>query len=266
LPQTNTDAALAPDRDPELEDMSQPPVPRETTILGAEGVRLHVVEWGAPAGWPVVVLHGGAHNASIWERVCRLLPPELRTIVPDQRGHGDSDWSPSGDYSCAAQVEDLTQLLQTLQIERCALVGHSMGGLNALLYAGTHPARAAALVLVDVGTETRQAGLERTRRARRQPERVLSRMPFDTRLVQFVPTYGGDTQERRRLLTAADTPLLIMRGEHSRILTRESAATTARLGHGTTVEIPDAGHNVALDNPKAVAEALGEFLRPLAAS
>jgi pimeloyl-ACP methyl ester carboxylesterase len=246
--------------------MSQPAVPRETMIPGAEGIRLHVVEWGAPTGWPVVILHGGAHSASIWEGVCRLLPPELRAIVPDQRGHGDSDWSPSGNYACAAQVEDLEHLLQALQIERCALVGHSMGGLNALLYAGTHPGRTAGLVLVDVGTESRRAGLERTQRARRQPERVHSRRPFDTRLVKFVPTYGGDTQERRRLLTAADTPLLIMRGEHSRILTRESAATTARLGNGTTVEIPDAGHNVAVDNPQAVAKALAGFLGPLSAT
>jgi pimeloyl-ACP methyl ester carboxylesterase len=244
--------------------MSQTGVPRETTTPGAEGARLHVVEWGAPEGWPVVILHGGAHNASSWERVCRQLPPELRVIVPDQRGHGDSDWSPSGDYSCAAQVADLECLLQTLEIGRCALVGHSMGGLNALRYAGTHPARTAALVLVDVGTESRRAGLERTRRARRQPGRVLPRTPFDTRLIDFVPTYGGDTEERRRLLAAANAPLLVIRGEHSRILTRESAEVTARLGKGAVAEIPDSGHNVALDNPQAVAETLGRFLGEVA--
>jgi len=244
--------------------MSQSQVPRETTILGAEGVRLHVVEWGAPAGWPVVILHGGAHNASIWEPVCRRLPPELRVIVPDQRGHGDSDWSPTGDYSCAAQSEDLDRLLQTLEIGRCALVGHSMGGLNALRYAGTRPECIAALVLVDVGTETRRAGLERTQRARNQPDRGRPEASFDTRLIKFVPTYGGDTEERRRLLAAAAAPLLLMRGEYSRILTRESAATTARLGSGAVVDIPDAGHNVAVDNPQAVAEALAECLGGLA--
>jgi pimeloyl-ACP methyl ester carboxylesterase len=234
----------------------------------ATGLRLHVVEWGAADGWPVVILHGGAHHAGCWEAVCRRLPRELRAIVPDQRGHGSSDRSPEGDYSCAAQVDDLIALLRELAIERCALVGHSMGGLNALRFAGTHPERVTALVLVDVGTETRQSGLQRVRRSRARaaarPPGETPPAPFDTRLIEFVPSYGGDAEERRRLLTATQAPRLVMRGEHSRILSAEGAAHTARLAKGNAVAIPDAGHNVSLDNPEAVAEALERFLLPLA--
>jgi len=88
--------------------------------------------------------------------------------------------------------------------------------------------------------------------------------PFDRRLLAFVPTYGGDAQERRRLLAASGAPLLVMRGQHSRILSPESAAHSASLGGGRVAEIPDAGHNVSLDNPQAVAEALRRFFAPLA--
>jgi len=236
----------------------------------AAGLRLHVVEWGEPDGWPVVILHGGAHNASHWAEVCRHLPPELRCIVPDQRGHGASDRAPDGDYSCAAQVDDLVALLDTLAIDRCALVGHSMGGLNALRFAGTWPERATALVLVDVSTETRRAGLEAIRRSReRTPAAADPSAPapsFDIRLLDFVPTYGGDVAERRRLLEASRAPLLVMRGERSRILSAEVAERSARRGRGQLVEIPDAGHSVSQHNPEAVAAALRRFLCPLARS
>ena len=250
--------------------------PRDASVRIATGLRLHVVEWGAADGWPLVILHGGGHHAGCWAEVCRRLPPELRCIVPDQRGHGSSDRSATGDYSCAAQTDDLVALLQELSIERCALVGHSMGGLNALRFAGSRPEQVSALALVDVGTETRRSGLARMSRrastgdahprtpAARGPTREAQRVPFDTRLIAFVPTYGGDAQERRRLLAASGAPLLVMRGQHSRILSPESAARSARLGGGSVVEIPDAGHNVSLDNPQAVADALHRFLSPLA--
>ena len=222
-----------------------PGAARQATVRLASGLSLHVVEWGAANGWPVVILHGGGHDAGCWAEVCRRLPPELRCIVPDQRGHGASERSATGDYSCAAQVDDLVALLQELSVERCALVGHSMGGLNALRFAGSRPERVSALVLIDVGTETRRSGLARISRGastgdarHRRPAREALRASFesfDKRLLAFVPTYGGDAQERRRLLTACGAPLLIMRGQHSRILSPESAAHTAGLGRGSVV-------------------------------
>ena len=251
-----------------------PGAARQATVALATGLRLRVVEWGAVDGWPVVILHGGGHHAGCWAEVCRRLPPQLRCIVPDQRGHGSSDRSATGDYSCAAQTDDVVALLRELSIERCALVGHSVGGLNALRFAGSRPEQVSALVLVDVGTETRRSGLARLSRrastrgthlrspAAHRPAGEVQRVPFDTRLLAFVPTYGGDAQERRRLLAACGAPLLVMRGQHSRILSPESAAHSASLGGGRVVEIPDAGHNVSLENPKAVADALHCFLAP----
>jgi len=242
---------------------------RRRRIPIGTGLRLHVTEWGAADGWPVVILHGGAHDASHWAEVCRRLPPSLRCIVPDQRGHGASDRAADGDYSCAAQTDDLVALLEALRVERCALVGHSMGGLNALRFAGTWPARVRALVLVDVGTETRKAGLEAIRRSREAaarapaPDPAAPPPPFDLRLLDFVPSYGGDATERRKLLAASRAPLLIMRGAKSKILSADHAEESARRGKGRVATIPDAGHNVSQHNPMAVAAELRGFFEPL---
>jgi len=242
---------------------------RDHIVELASELKLQVTEWGASDGWPVVILHGGAHDGSHWAAVCEGLPPELRCIVPDQRGHGASDRAPDGDYSCAAQVGDLEELLDALGIERCALVGHSMGGLNALHFAGRWPERVTALVLVDVGTETRESGLAALRRSRERaaaappPDPSAPPPPFDLRLLDFVPTYGGDAAERRRLLETSRAPLLVMRGEKSKINSAEGAARTAKIGKGRLVEIPNAGHSVALHNPEAVAHELRRFLVPL---
>jgi len=273
--------------------------PREAWIPVTSRLRLHVVEWGDPAGWPVIILHGGSHNAACWEDVCRRLPASLRLIVPDQRGHGASDWSRRGVYSCAAQVRDLRRLIGALGCTEYALVGHSMGGLNALMFASGRSPGLRALALVDVGTETRRSGLARVRQRpplpqvmstqealrmmreryprqtprwwRRQIERELRlvdgdtwRWGYDQRLARFVPAYGPDSAGRRRRAAAIRVPVLVVRGAHSRILSRGRAAVTARVTGGTVVEVPGAGHPVPLDNPRGLATALRRFLMPLA--
>ncbi len=111
-----------------------------------------------------------------------------------------------------------------------------MGGLNALRFAGLEPARVTALALDDVSTETREAGLKAIARSRERsappPEPGAPPPPFDLRLLDFVPTYGGDAEERRALLVASRAPLLVLRGAKSKILSAEVAANSARLGGG----------------------------------
>ncbi len=267
---------------------------RRYRVEVSPGLELCVTEWGVRDGVPVLILHGGSHDASHWADVCRRLPTELRCLVPDQRGHGASDRAPDGDYSCEAQVADVVALLDALEVERCAVVGHSMGGLNALHFAGRFPERVTALALVDVGTETRESGLAAIRRSRERGARVPSSdpsseppadpssapstepppapaaplpapagPPFDVRLLDFVPTFGGSAEERRQLLRESAAPLLVMRGAKSKINSAESAARTAEIGNGEVATIPNAGHNVSLHNPAAVAAELQRFLLPV---
>ena len=70
-------------------------------------------------------------------------------IAPDLRGHGDSDWSPSGDYGGLTTLYDLAQLIHQLQLAPVTIVAHSYGGNIALRYTGTYPANVRKLVAIE---------------------------------------------------------------------------------------------------------------------
>ncbi|MDP8924487.1 MAG: alpha/beta hydrolase, partial [Chloroflexota bacterium] len=129
---------------------------RQIGVGGTGGeVRLRVREWLgdgtlAPHGPPVVLVHGLASNARIWDAVAPRLAGRFRVVAYDQRGHGLSD-KPDGGYGFAETSADLRGLLGALDFVRPVLVGHSWGGNVVLDYAARYPDEVAALVLVDGG-------------------------------------------------------------------------------------------------------------------
>ncbi len=113
-----------------------------------DGVRLHARDWGG-GGQAVVLLHGLASNARIWDGVApRLAGAGLRVVAIDQRGHGASAQPGSG-YDFASVGRDLASALAALGIERPLLAGHSWGAHVALQYAADRPGEVAGLALVD---------------------------------------------------------------------------------------------------------------------
>ncbi|MFN7144999.1 MAG: alpha/beta fold hydrolase [Myxococcota bacterium] len=103
--------------------------------------------WGDAVGVPTVFLHGFLDHAGSWERVAAGL--DGHRIALDLRGHGRSDWiAPGGSYHFPEYVADLDALVDVLG-GRVRLVGHSMGGTVASLYAGAGPDAVDRLVIVD---------------------------------------------------------------------------------------------------------------------
>ncbi|MBI0330536.1 alpha/beta fold hydrolase [Burkholderia plantarii] len=119
--------------------------------LDSDGLRLHYVSWGRADAAAVVMLHGLRSYARTWEPVAEALVDRYRVVALDQRGRGRSDWDPQRDYYAAAYVRDLDALVRVLDLRRFVLVGHSMGGANAFLYAAAQPERLAGLVIEDMG-------------------------------------------------------------------------------------------------------------------
>lgn len=105
----------------------------------SQRLRLHYVEWGAPDAPPIVLVHGGRDHCRSWDWTARELARDWRVIAPDLRGHGDSAWSPDGDYSIGAMVYDLAQLIHQLKIAPAPIISHSLGGNVSLRYAGLYP-------------------------------------------------------------------------------------------------------------------------------
>ncbi|HEU4759217.1 MAG TPA: alpha/beta hydrolase [Dehalococcoidia bacterium] len=118
------------------------------------GLRLHYRDWQTPAGGgrgrPLVMLHGLASNARIWDLTAPLLAERFRVLAADQRGHGLSD-KPEGTYGFDEVTGDLSALIAALGLERPLVVGHSWGGNVALQFAADCPDDVCGLVLVDGG-------------------------------------------------------------------------------------------------------------------
>ena len=121
--------------------------PADRAVPG-DGVRLHARDWSG-SGQAVVLLHGLASNARIWDGVAsRLAGAGLRVVALDQRGHGGSEQPGSG-YDFATLGRDLSAALADLGIERPVLAGHSWGANVALQFAADRPGALADLALVD---------------------------------------------------------------------------------------------------------------------
>ncbi len=110
---------------------------------------------------PLLLIHGYGNEAHIWDDFAPVVAPHYRTLALDLRGHGDSDWDPERRYDYGASLRDLESLTEALGIGRLVLVGHSLGGRIATLFAGSHPERMAGLVIVDAGPELDRRGVLR---------------------------------------------------------------------------------------------------------
>ena len=110
-----------------------------------------------------VFLHGLMGYGLNWRRIATGLEPNDIALVYDQRGHGKS-WKPLTGYAPEDYAEDLELIAQELNWDRFYLIGHSMGGRNALLYGHRFPERVIKLVIEDIGPEAKPQAVDHYRR------------------------------------------------------------------------------------------------------
>jgi pimeloyl-ACP methyl ester carboxylesterase len=113
--------------------------------VAVDDLKLHYQEWGSTSAPAVLMLHGFGVSGHMFDEFAERMQDQYRLIALDQRGHGDSDWSSDGDYTREAFVADVEGFVAALGLERFILVGHSMGGLNAVSYTVKNPQRVRAL-------------------------------------------------------------------------------------------------------------------------
>lgn len=115
----------------------------------SQRLRLHYADWGNPEAPPLLLLHGGRDHCRSWDWVAERLRRNWHVIAPDLRGHGDSAWSPEGEYSIRSCVYDLAQLVHQAKLAPVTLVAHSYGGNIALRYAGIYPENVRRIVAIE---------------------------------------------------------------------------------------------------------------------
>lgn len=266
-------------------------------FIQSQGLRLRYLEKGQ--GKAVVLLHGFGDCARVWEFVLPYLGDRGRFIALDQRGHGLSDRADLQSYSTFDFVQDLHALLETLGLDEVCLVGHSMGGRNAIVYAALHPQRVKKLVVIDYGPELSAKGRRRIVRALRERGDVFRLEDMAKALIEENPRLTlqkaflylekvtcplGDglhswlcdnrlfeqMRKGKRVLRDIDlkeflsrvkVPILLIRGKESDLLDEEGVDAFLKSAPNTELrEIHGAGHAVPVDNPEELARVLLEFI------
>ena len=109
-------------------------------------------------GMPLVILHGLYGNSDNWHTIGKILAEKYEVYLPDLRNHGKSPHSNEHNYEILQQ--DLFEFLTKLNIKKAIIVGHSMGGKTAMLFALMHPEFVEKLVIVDIAPKSYKSLLD----------------------------------------------------------------------------------------------------------
>jgi esterase len=268
-------------------------------FVSARGLKFHLVERGDPANPPLLFLHGITGHARTWDDEAQTLADRFHVFALDQRGHGDSDPAPDGDYGNPALVDDLAALVDTLGLARFTLVGLSLGGRVGIGYAGSHPGRVERLAVVDIGPDIALAGLKRVMgMMANAPERFATKDEALAWVRAANPRYteaklqhrvehgiralpdGGFFWKYDRVMRdnarqgrarpsgdlwaawkAIDCPTLLVQGQESDVLDDEIAKRMIEAQpRARLAVIPGAGHTVPGDQPDAFMQVVTTFL------
>jgi len=262
--------------------------------LEVRGLRLHFLESGRPGAPALCFLHGGAAHAHWFDKVTPAFADRFHVLSLDQRGHGESQWAEPPAYGTQDFTGDLLELMDRLDWARMTVIGHSMGGHNAMTFAAWHPERVSALVIIDsrpaIPAERLQFMHARGRRMPRAhaseeaaiqafrllPRETFAEPAFMAHLARagmtarnggwgwrFDPATHGNRQpvDAWPLLPRITAPTLIVRGGLSPVLTVEMAdRLRASVPRSTLVTIPQAYHHLTLDRPTEFTAELDHFL------
>lgn len=269
-------------------------------VITLNGLQFHYREWpSARAGaQDLVLLHGFTGHARSWDSFAEAMSRDYRVLALDQRGHGETQWAAPDKYGVDFMVSDLEAFVAALALDRFVLLGLSMGGRNAIHYAGKRPAQLERLVIVDIGPETGASGAARIQagvqandifdsveaaiaQGRRANPNADEAEQVHRITHNLMPTADGKwtyrydralrdpsnprprptPEEGWQLVRQITVPTLLVRGEVSDVLPREVAdRMVTEIPDCRFVEVPGSGHSVPLERPQGFLEAVRSFL------
>lgn len=266
-------------------------------FVTVNGVRLHYLDWGAEGKPPFIMLHGGSAYAHWWDFVAPAFAENFHVLVPDQRGHGDSQHVDPPAYGTRHYLADLHAFIGALGLHKPVLMGHSMGGHNSIIYATEHAQELSALILVDTDAAYPERAVEFLRKLGEKPAKVFDSRAEAISRFQLLPretflsteklhylasfafhelpdgkwtakldrkTLFRDPVDGLSLLAQITCPTLIVRAENTPVLSPEKIERLmSGLPNGRWVEAPNTNHHVMLDNPDGLVKIVKEFLAGL---
>lgn len=243
-------------------------------------------------GFPLLILHGYFGSSDNWKTLGNQFAEDYQVHLIDQRNHGRSFHSDEFNYELL--VEDLYNYVQHYQLEKIHLIGHSMGGKTAMLFAVTYPELINKLIIVDISPKEYQphhnailAGLNAVDFSVQN-----SRSLVDEQIANYIPEFGvrqflmkniywkekGVLAYRFNLKSLTENnpevgkalpvnttyskPTLFLKGEKSGyIIPEEQLLIDVHFTDNKVVEIAKAGHWLHAENPKQFYEEVCAFLK-----
>jgi len=252
------------------------------------GIDLKFVELGNPADPPLILLHGYTDNSRSWSLPMPDLADRFHVFALDQRGHGQSS-APECCYGLVDMAYDLKLFMDAERLARADIVGHSLGSIVTQVFAETWPDRVGKVVLVSStdsvsGVNTRSGWLWQNVTALTAPIDPASQFmkdwytnpnPVDPIFLAHemresaavpLPVWNGVLRslaydEFGRGLPDLKAPVLILWGSADGFF--DAAAQDrlkAALPKARFMAFAGAGHNIMWEQPKAVADAIADFL------
>lgn len=275
------------------------PVASRDIYVEANGIRHHLIARGAPGTPAVMMIHGLAGQARVFDQIASRLAARFHVYCLDVRGRGESAWGPVEEYGTDTYVADLEAVREALGLHRFTLIGTSMGGIISLHYAAQFPERVDRVVLNDIGPEIDPAGLERivayvghapemfadmkavVRYYRENYGPMVEHLPEDQvadfaranvrkndngvyvwKMDPAVRKFAGPqpAMDQWEAARAISAPVLILRGANSDVLSPAIAAKMVEaIPDARLAEIPGVGHAPILSEPESI-RALDAFL------
>src|SRR5215470_14037762 len=156
-------------------------------------VQLHYEQSGE--GHPLLILHGLFGSLENWRTLSKIFSRSFQVFALDQRNHGRS--LHSSEFSYPVMVEDLREFMEEQELPSAHLIGHSMGGKTAMLFAATYPDLVDKLVVVDIAPKAYARGHDdvfrtllsldlSTLRSRQEADAAMAKTMPDLVLRQFL--------------------------------------------------------------------------------
>ena len=181
--------------------------PSQSIYLTVRGLKYHVRKWGSSGSRKLFLLHGWMDVSASFQFVVDALHGDWEIFAPDWRGFGLSEWTRADSYWYPDYLADLEALLAALQPdEPVNLVGHSMGGNIACIYAGIRPGRVGRLVNMEgLGMRDSRAADAPSRYARwlddlAKPQQFRSYASFEDLAARLCQSNDRLNPERARFL------------------------------------------------------------------
>ncbi len=266
--------------------------------LNINGIHFHYLDWGNIGHQPILLLHGFMAHAYVWDDFGQTFRNRYHVIALDQRGHGETQWCIDGAYSIYDYFSDIVCFVEILGLRDLIIIGHSMGGRNALIYTACYPENVERLVLIDARPGNDPASSKALKNLIKHiplqagsceevVEKINTLSPylskevcshivvrgfkkmrnemmlpkFDVGMIQQLEKLDYDTEDLWPFLQNVNCLSLVIRGERSSFLSKKVAQRICRLIPNAELrEIPKSSHFPAQENPIALNEVISEFL------